>query len=103
MIRPEVRTLAEFGPLGDEESCPQGELEAIEDSYSRIERRLTLDEARILLPLLDRPSEDSLFGLAWSVLHLLETAPGWPPEELNSPRMDPRPWIERLRCRLCGE
>jgi hypothetical protein len=48
---------------------------------------LTLDEARKLLLLLDRKSEDDLRGLIWTLVALLESAPDWPPAELKPQRL----------------
>ena len=35
----------------------------------------TEEEARALITLF---GEDSLFGLAWALVHMIESAPGWP-------------------------
>ena len=42
------------------------------------ERPAQNDEAVALLELLSRSDESSCFGLNWTILHFIETAPGWP-------------------------
>jgi hypothetical protein len=41
---------------------------------------------------------DDCFGLAWSVLHLVETAPGWPIEERLQDADNE--WVSRLKQRF---
>jgi hypothetical protein len=54
------------------------------------------EEARALLNVLPH-HEDSLFGLAWGVLHFIESAPGWPyADELD----DRGWWVHFLRERV---
>jgi len=50
------------------------------------------DEAKCLTKLF---GSDDYFGLAWTVLHLVESAPGWPIEECL--RDASNEWIVRLR------
>jgi hypothetical protein len=50
-------------------------------------------EAAAILPLLP-PNERSGFGLAWPLLHFVETAPGWP---LMDRLDDSTPWLRFLR------
>lgn len=74
-IRPEILTLAALGTLPAEgEVDPQNILE-IEKLYRSISRPVTDDEASVLVSLL---GNDGCFGLAYSFVHLIETAPGWP-------------------------
>ena len=54
------------------------------------------EEAAALVAVLPR-SNDSLFGLAWSVVHFIETAPAWP----DAQALDgDGPWVAVLRDRV---
>ena len=84
-VRPEVLTLAEFGPLPPEEAWDEGSINDFAAAIAAVTQPLSGEERDALLPLFDRPSDDSVWGVAWGVLHLLETAPddGW---QLRLPR-----------------
>jgi len=99
VIRVEVTSLAARAPLASESQYTVGTLGPIQEALEKITPPLTLAEARVLLPLLDRESEDGLYGLIWTLVSLLETAPGWPPSELESLAIPERPWFEVLRDR----
>jgi hypothetical protein len=98
-IRLGVTSLAGYSPLAREREYTADTLAPIQESLQSITPPLTLDEARTLLPLLDRESEDDLYGLIWTLVALLETAPGWPPTELNSLANPEHPWFEILKQR----
>ena len=74
-MRPEVKRLVELGPLPSESEATQEELQKIEDEYRSIQRPVSDAEARALISLF---GPDGRYGLASSILHLIETAPGWP-------------------------
>jgi hypothetical protein len=57
-----------------------------------IERPITDEEAMSLVGVL---GTDDCFGLAWSVVHLIETAPGWPIDDCL--KNSDNEWIERLK------
>lgn len=99
VIRSEVITLAGHSPLAGEGEYTVETLEPIQSVLHEINLPLTLSEARTLLPLLNRESEDDLYGLIWTLIALLETAPGWPPSELDSLATPERPWFQILRRR----
>ena len=99
MTRSDVKLLATHSPLASESEYTMETLEPIQAVLHRIIPPLTLDEAQVLLPLLDRESKDDLFGLIWTLVALLETAPGWPPSKLNSLATPKRPWFETLKDR----
>jgi hypothetical protein len=70
-IRLEVRQFVEAGPLPSEDA----EQAAIDDALQRLERisrPVTDDEAQILATCF---GPDDCFGLAWTLLHLIESAP----------------------------
>ena len=102
IIRQEVRMLADLAPLGDEDDCPEDVLSKVEAGIDSIVRPISTEEARMLLPLFARGAEDTLYGLMWSLLHLVETAPGWPLRELFEYKHGDFPWIDTLIDRLQG-
>ncbi|MFF2432516.1 hypothetical protein [Streptomyces mirabilis] len=76
MIRPEVADFTALGKLPSEDGEPD---EALEEAVERagallglIERPLTDEEAHALA---DCFGDDECFGVAWVLLHLIETAP----------------------------
>lgn len=76
MIRPQVSAFVALGELPSERGEPD---EALGDAVERaeafldlIERPVTDEEAHVLAECF---GEDVCFGLAWSLLHLIETAP----------------------------
>ena len=91
MMRQEVRDFVALGPLPDEEA----DVELVkrhEDLLGRITEPVTDEEAKVLITMF---GSDDCYGLAWTLLHLIETAPNWPLEECL--RGDGNEWIERLR------
>lgn len=88
-----VSQLVDLGPLPDEEAAEVARLQAFESALAEVERPITGEEALALLSIF--PSgESSCFGLAWSVLHLVETAPGWP---LAQARLyAANPWVRTM-------
>lgn len=99
MVRDEILQLQALGAMPSEiEMIGNVQVvKAYQDLLEAITRPVTDDEARILMGLFGEDG-DSCFGLKWSVLHLVETAPGWPlmdclPDIENE-------WIQRLRNRL---
>lgn len=53
-------------------------VEWAEEQIALFETPAQDDEAIALLKLLARADETSCFGLNWTILHFIETAPGWP-------------------------
>jgi hypothetical protein len=93
-IRDEVREFHRFGPLPSE----QDESEDADEKIQEAERLLhsiappvTDEEARMLV---ESFGEDNCFGLAWTLLHLIETAPS--PMVTAEPSEGANPWVERL-------
>lgn len=72
-LRSEVRNLASQSPLGPESVWDEGSLEQLATEIEAVSPPLTAEEAAALLPLLDRPYDDSLYGLLWAVVHLIES------------------------------
>lgn len=93
-MREEVRALAALGRFPAEESIAPELIERYEIAFKAISRPVSDEEA---LALLEVFGPDDCFGLAWSLLHLVETAPGWPLRDAIG-RAGPL-WGEELRMR----
>jgi hypothetical protein len=98
-VRSTVRKLAEHGPLANEREWIMDPLKHLENVIYSIIPPLNLPEAGALLVLFDRESEDDLYGLIWTIVALIETAPGWPPDSLGPLAKPDRPWYVILRDR----
>lgn len=96
MIRQAVRELAGMGPLPTSESGAESTstLEHYQRLLDSVAPPVSDDEAEVLSSLF---GPDDSFGLAWTLVHLVETAPGWPLEGALS-RLD-NAWIALLRKR----
>jgi len=93
MIRDEVGALLVLGPFPEEKaSTDEALLRSYEHDFQKVRAPLTDDEAIALTSLF---GPDSSFGLAWTLLHLIETAPGWPLLD-RLPRSDSW-WVGFLR------
>jgi len=80
-MRDEVRELVGLGPLPSEKELIQSQspiLERYEHLLSSIEKPVTDEEADALAGLF---GVDDSFGLGWTLLHLIETAPNWSAEQ----------------------
>ena len=84
--------MIEAGPLPDEGLSNEQRLATYERLLQAISAPLTDDEARALVKLF---GPDECFGLAWRLLHLIETAPGWPLKDCLSDQGGE--WVRRLR------
>ncbi len=96
MIRDEVRQLVALGPLPSEsdDSTPEEQLQRQQDLLESISSPVTDEEAKLLLRVF---GDDDCFGLAWTLLHLVETAPHTPVESL--PPESANEWIRRIWAR----
>jgi hypothetical protein len=69
-------------------------MQAFKSQLSKVQIPVTDKEACAMVRLF---GPDDCFGLAWTLLHLIETAPGWPVDgALNGLQGG---WIVRLRQR----
>lgn len=75
MIRREVAQFTASGPLPAEECSSGDQIKEHEDTLLRISPPVSDEEARVLVRMF---GPDDCFGLAWALVHLIETAPGWP-------------------------
>lgn len=74
-MRPEITRLILLGQLLPEAEASVEHLRQLEVLLLSISKPVSNEEARALVRLF---GPDSCFGLAWTVLHLIESAPGWP-------------------------
>jgi hypothetical protein len=92
MMQPAVERLVQIGPLPSSSVASVPELQEVEALLAKVQTPITDDEARALVRLF---GPDDCFGLAWPLLHLIETSPGWPIEDaLHGLQGE---WIDRLR------
>ena len=93
-MRKEVHELVSMGSLPDCETVTEEQLKRYAGLLSRVIPPVSNDEARSLVLLF---GPDDYYGLAWTLLHLIESAPGWPLHDcLKDPNNE---WTERLRLR----
>jgi hypothetical protein len=95
MIRHQVTELVQLGAFPSEDDADQAQIKRQQQLLEGIEAPVSDDEARELIKVF---GPDTYYGLAWTVLHLVEGAPNWPlPDCLES--VDNQ-WIQILRRRL---
>jgi hypothetical protein len=70
-----ISALLGFGPLPCSATATVPTMQAFEEQLSRVQTPITDEEACALVKLF---GPDDCFGLAWTLLYLIETAPGWP-------------------------
>lgn len=94
-MRAAVEALVDLGPLSASNVAEAPTLEMFERLLQQVSRPVSDTEATALCRLF---GPDDCFGLAWSLLHLIETAPGWPVETVLATIVSP--WQDTLRERL---
>ena len=94
MIRDRVERLADLGSLPDEEAATEEQLEAFQALLENVVPPISNEEAGRLVGLF---GPDECYGLAWTLLHLIETAPQWPLMDCLEDTQNE--WIFRLRSR----
>jgi hypothetical protein len=72
-----------------------------QEALQKIRAPLSDEEAVALISLFPA-EEDDCFGLAWSLLHLIETAPHWPIDKCLENTIN-NPWVILLRQRALGK
>jgi hypothetical protein len=95
-IRPEITRVTALAPLPAEEDCSEGLIVEMDEATRVVPRPLTDEEALALFDLLATSDESSYYGVMWTVVHAVETAPGWPLPQLWTPI---GPWFDSLRIR----
>ena len=93
-MREAVRELVRLGPLPDQDAATEAQLEAYERELDRLAPPVSAEEARALVGLF---GPDDCYGLAWTLLHLVETSDWVPLEDGLAP--NGAEWVERLRAR----
>jgi hypothetical protein len=98
-VRREIQRLADWAPLRAEaDDWWQDEvINQFAADIDAVSGPLNSTERDVLLALLDRPDDDDIYGLLWSVLHLIETAPGY--NSASCLVTADRPWFELLATR----
>ncbi|RZK27877.1 MAG: hypothetical protein EOO63_12455 [Hymenobacter sp.] len=96
-VRKEIEALYQLGRLPDDsEDIGDGVLERYEALLGEIKSLSSPEEAEKIIALFP---QTSCFGLEWTLLHLLETTPGWPIiaviEQCPSPE-----WKQRMLARI---
>jgi len=91
-MRPEVLALAALGPLPAEQGALPARIAKHQAALQQVGPPVSDEEARAMLSLF---GEDDCFGLAWSLLHLIETSPGWPLTDALTNTSNE--WVARLR------
>jgi hypothetical protein len=92
-MRQQVSKLLALGPLPDESTSPE-EIDKYANILASVSRPVTNEEAKALVKLF---GPDECYGVAWTLLHLIETAPGWP--IMESLQDDSNEWVSLLRQR----
>ena len=90
-MRTLVTQLVALGQLPGEQEAAAPQVQEFEQVIRKIEPPLTKEEALALLSVF---GPDECFGLAWSLLHLIETAPGWPYPEARLRAANP--WVKSM-------
>ncbi len=93
LVRDVIKELAALGRFPRSEGANVDTLRQQGTLLAAIQRPLSPEEARILVGLF---GPDTYDGLAWTLLHLVETTPGWPLEECLA-AMESGEWRERMR------
>lgn len=70
-----VNELLSLGKLPDSRETDVDTVRLFEQAIARIRRPVSDEEARALVGCF---GPDDCFGLAWELVHAVETAPGWP-------------------------
>ena len=89
-----IEELLKLGPLPSWANADIAELERMQNLVMQIRRPISDDEARELVRLF---GPDDCFGLAWTLVHIIETAPGWPLHDALGGT--PNEWVELLKGR----
>ncbi|HEV7935716.1 MAG TPA: hypothetical protein VGP70_25805 [Actinomadura sp.] len=93
-IRQAVADFLAAGPLPDEDQSVEA-IQRSQDLLEQIEAPVTNEEA---VALLSGFGPDDCYGLAWTLLHLIETAPG--AQTAEYPADSDNPWVQLLRRRV---
>lgn len=87
-----IEALVGLGPLPSSATATVPALQTFEERLAQVQTPVSNEEACALVRLF---GPDDCFGLAWTLLHLIETSPGWPIESALDELQGE--WIDRLR------
>ena len=90
-MREEIQSFVRLGPLPDV-NAPEEVIARHQRALERIRAPVTDSEASALVHCF---GPDDCYGLAWTLLHLIETAPGGVPIAVE-PAPTENEWIRRL-------
>jgi hypothetical protein len=90
-MRSLVAQLLALGQFPDGRRATVLRVQEFEQVIQKIAPPVTKEEAVAMLSVF---GQDDCFGLAWSLLHLIETAPGWPYPEARLSAANP--WVKFL-------
>ncbi len=97
-VRQLVAQLASGGPLPAESDATVPQIEAVQSVLEGIAAPLSDEEAQLMLGIF---GDDTCFGLAWTVLHLIESAPSALTAEYATNADNY--WVKRLETRRRGQ
>lgn len=97
-VRDEIRAIAALGVMPADLDADVATVERWGQAVDAIKRPVTDDEAIVLMNALPREGY-TCFGLAWSLLHACETAPGYDSALVLRSTVT-GDWRERLLARL---
>jgi hypothetical protein len=87
-----IEELLKLGPLPSSANPDILKLERYQNLIASVEQPVSEEDARALITLF---GDDDCFGLAWTLLHLIEAAQNWPIKDcLNRSGNE---WIDRLK------
>jgi len=90
-----ILILKKFGPLPKSENATAELLDKYQEVFEKISLPITNDEALVLAEIF---GDDDCFDMAWTILHLIETAPNWPLE--NALQLMNKKWASVCRSRI---
>lgn len=96
-VRPEITDLLALGALPGADDLSAEQAERYAEAIERLPTP-TAEEASALVDLLP-PDESTSFGLAWSLVHAIESCPEWPVWDALG---DETPWQSVLQERATG-
>jgi hypothetical protein len=96
-VRKEVADFLALGPLPRSQNAEPAHVERLGEALSKISMPVSDDEAAILASAF---GPDECFGLAWTLVHLIESAPEGAP--LARIPQSENEWVELLRERAAS-
>jgi hypothetical protein len=94
-MREEIAKLLKMGPFPNEANVTPDIVDSYHNLLSAISRPVSLGEAKSLLALF---GTDDFFGVAWMLVHLIESCSEWSTDALIG--VNDNIWITELRERL---